>query len=147
MNLTISKKLLRILCLAAVLCLSMAGSAKANDIVKLETVFDTDYVSAGTGGMRGTGNGTIVISGINGPVRKAYLYWQGPTNSSSPTADATVTVNAIAITGVIIGFSNDNCWGFNNSQGYRADVTSLAQSIGNGTYTLTNFVKAGGVDV
>ena len=147
MNPIISKDLLRILCLAIVLCVSMAGDAKANDIVKLETVFDTDYVSAGTGGMRGTGNGTMFLSGINGPVSKAYLYWQGPTNSSSPTANASVTVNGIAITGVNIGFSNDNCWGFNNSQAYRADVTSLVQSTGNGTYTLTNFVKAGGVDV
>jgi len=89
MNPIISKDLLRILCLAIVLCVSMVGDAKANDIVKLETVFDTDYVSAGTGGMRGTGNGTMFLSGINGPVSKAYLYWQGPTNSSSPTAART----------------------------------------------------------
>jgi hypothetical protein len=147
MNPTISIKLVRTLCSAIVLCLAAAGNTKANDIVKFETVFDTDYVTAGTGGMRGNGNGTIVLSGINGPVRKAYLYWQGPTNSSSPTANASVTVNGTTVIGVNIGFSNDNCWGFNNSQAYRADVTSLVQSTGNGTYTLTNFVKAGGVDI
>jgi hypothetical protein len=44
-----------------------------------------------------------------------------------------------------LGISSDNCWGFSNSLAYRADVTSLVT--GNGSYSLSNFVKPNGIDV
>src|SRR3989344_9570446 len=46
------------------------------------TVFNTDFVSAGVGGMRNNYTGTIALSGVTGPVSQALLYWHGPTNST-----------------------------------------------------------------
>jgi len=95
----------------------------------------TDYVSAGVGGMRGIGSGDIAISGVTGSVRGAYLFWQGPTNTNDSGAGAHVTFDGSSITGVNVGFSDDNCWGFTNSQAYRADVTDVFH--GDGTYRLS----------
>jgi hypothetical protein len=95
--------------------------------------------------MRGNGTGSIAVSGITGPVIGAFLYWNGPTNSTDPAANAAVTFNGTPITGTNIGFASDNNWGFANSQSYRADVTSLVS--GDGTYSLSNFLKAPNVDI
>jgi len=104
-------------------------------------VFNTDVAEFGYGGMRGTGAGLITVSGVSGTVTKALLYWNGPTNSTDPAANAAVTFADTQVTGTNIGFASDNCWGFQNSQSYRADVTSLVT--GNGTYSLSNFDKPG----
>ena len=48
-------------------------------------------------------------------------------------------VNATTVVGTNIGVSDNNCWGYNNSQAYRADVTSLVQATGNGLYNLSGF--------
>jgi hypothetical protein len=95
----------------------------------------------GYGGMRGDGTGTITVGGVSGTVTKALLYWNGPTNSTVPTANAAVTFAGTPVTGTNIGFASSNCWSptFDNSQSYRADVTSLVT--GNGTYSLANFTK------
>jgi Protein of unknown function (DUF3344)/PEP-CTERM motif len=95
--------------------------------------------------LRATGSGTITVGGVTGLASLSYLYWHGPTNSSDPNANAGVTVNGTAVTGTNIGFSQDNFWGHDNSQAYRADTTSVIN--GNGVYNLTNFNKPGGVDI
>ena len=77
----------------------------------------------------------ITVGGVTGSVTKAYLYWHGPTNTSDPTANANIFLNAVGVLGTNIGFSDNNCWGFANSQAYRADVTALVP--GNGTYSIT----------
>jgi hypothetical protein len=104
------------------------------------SVSNTDVGEFGFGGMRGNGTGTITVGGVSGTVTKALLYWNGPTNSTVPTANAAVTFAGAPITGTNIGFASSNCWPFDNSQSYRADVTSLVT--GNGTYSLANFTKA-----
>lgn len=104
-----------------------------------ETFLNTDVVSAGFGGMRGIGTGTLSVSGVTGSVKKALLYWHGPTRSTNAAANATVTFNGTSVTGTNIGFAYDNSWGFDNSQSYRANVTSLVT--GNGAYSLANFRK------
>jgi len=104
------------------------------------TATNVDLAEFGDGGMRGIGTGSIAVSGVTGGVSKAFLYWNGPTNSADPDVNADVTFNGSPITGTNIGISGDNNWGFLNSQSYRADVTSLVT--GNGTYSLANFVKA-----
>src|SRR5882672_3115139 len=98
-------------------------NAWATDITYRETIYNTDFVSGGVGGMRNSSGAVINLTGISGTVNKAYLYWHGPMNSTNPMANATIRLNARPITGVNIGFSDDNCWGFDNSQAYRADVT------------------------
>ena len=105
------------------------------------SVLATDVAEFGNGGMRGgSGTGSITVTGVSAPVFHAFLYWNGPTNSSDPGVNADVTFAGSPVTGTNIGISGDNNWGFQNSQSYRADVTSLVT--GSGTYSLANFVKA-----
>ena len=120
----------------------LVATTYASDIANFTTVFGTDVVHAGFGGMRDDGTGTLTVSGVSGTVTKAHLYWQGPTNSTDPSANAAVTFAGNAVTGTNIGSSSDNCWGFANSQAYRADVTSFVT--GNGSFTLAGFVKDSG---
>lgn len=118
---------------------SWCGNANAGDIKKYTTVLNTDFKIAGFGGIRDIGTGTINITGVSGQVNRAILYWHGPTNSSNPAANAVVSFNGSLIHGTNIGISSDNCWGYANSQAYRADVTSLVT--GNGDYALDGFYK------
>jgi uncharacterized repeat protein (TIGR01451 family) len=104
-------------------------------------VFASDHKAFGFGGMRGIGTGEITVSGVTSNIIGAFLYWHGPTNSSDPAANATVSFNGATVVGTNLGFSADNCWGFSNSQAYKADVTSLVT--GDGVYPLANFTKPG----
>ena len=106
----------------------------ANDVAWSNTFYNVDFVVAGVAGLRDYGYGTITISGINGPVTRALLYWHGPTNSSSITAMANISLNGTPVTGTNIGLSSDNCWGYANSQAYVADVTTIVAATGNGNY-------------
>ena len=120
----------------------VSAPAFAEPMTQFDTQFNTDYSYFSVGGMRDIGQATLNVSGLTGTVSRAYLTWHGPTNSLDPLANAVVTVNGTSITGANIGFASDNCWGYNNSQAYYADVTALVQAAGNGNYSLTNFLKA-----
>ena len=115
----------------------------ANDVTFRETIYNTDYAVAAVGGLRDTTKASLSLVGVSGTVNKAYLYWHGPMNSTNPLANATIRLNNAVVTGANIGYSDDNCWGYNNSQAYRADVTSLVRAEKNGTYFLTQYVKSG----
>jgi hypothetical protein len=119
-----------------------------------------DYVSAGVSGLRNVGEGTIALSGISGTVRKAYVYWHGPTAVSDPHANASILVNGRLVVGTNTGTSHHNGWGFpqyntwtagehsyTNSMAYRADITRLVSEFGNGAYTLSRLVKSQEVNV
>lgn len=137
-----SKQLKSLLAVAgAVAALVGPTMAQASDLVSFKTVFNTDFVAQGFGGMRNNGTGTINLTGVSGTVKEAYLYWHGPTNAASTdtAANAAVNFNGTDITGSFLGISSDNCWGFQNSMAYRANVSSLIT--GNGPYSLANFVK------
>jgi hypothetical protein len=104
------------------------------------SVSNTDVAEFGAGGMRGgDGTGTIDVSGVTAPVLHALLFWHGPTNSSNPAANASVTFDGTPVTGTNVGVDSPNCWSFTNSQAYRADVTGLVT--GNGPYALSDFTK------
>ncbi len=118
------------------------------------TRFDsTDYASFGLGGLRTEGEGFIDVEGIDGEVTAAYLYWQGPTRTEDRIINSEIVINDIIrnpffprlITGTNIGFSSDNCWGFSNSQAYRADVTDIV--VGDGPYLLTELIKGDDADI
>jgi hypothetical protein len=110
------------------------------------TASNVDVREFGVGGMRGgPGTGSIAVSGITGPVVGAFLYWNGPTNSTDPAANAFVTFNGSSVTGTNIGFASDNNWFFQNTQSYRADVTSMVSA--NTSYTLADFTKLPDVDI
>ncbi len=126
---------------AVAAALALPGVASASDLTQFRTVFDTDFTTAGIVGMRnGTGSASLALSGVSGTVTQAYLYWHGPSNVS-PTGpgNSAVSFAGTDITGTFLGASSDNCWGFQNSLAYRADVTSLIS--GNGAYALANFIK------
>lgn len=127
--------------LLSIVLLALPGLANATDLTNFKTVFDTDFASAGVGGMRGIGTGDITLAGVSGTVTEAYLYWHGPNNSQDNLNNATVNFDGTNVTGDFLGVSSDNCWGFSNSLAYRADVTSLVS--GSGTYSLADFVKNG----
>lgn len=126
---------------AALAALLAAGPAAASDLVNFTTVFNTDWAQAGVGGLRDVGSGEIALSGVSGTVTRAYLYWHGPADPQSATANANISFAGTAITGTSLGLSDDNFWGFDNSQAYRADVTALIS--GNGNYALDNMTKPG----
>jgi hypothetical protein len=127
-------------------CTSSSGTTGSVSVSPTTiTASNVDVGKFGVGGMRGgPGTGSIAVSGITGSVVGAFLYWNGPTNSTDPAANAAVTFNGNAVTGTNIGFASDNNWGFQNTQSYRADVTSLVTA--NVTYSLANFIKPG-VDI
>lgn len=128
----------------ALAALLSVGTVSASDLVNFTTVFNTDWTQAGVGGLRGVGEGEITLTGVQGSVSRAYLYWHGPANPTSATANASILFGGNAISGTSIGLSDDNFWGFDNSQAYRADVTALVN--GDGAYALGNMAKTG-VDV
>jgi hypothetical protein len=109
------------------------------------SVANTDVGEFGYGGMRSSGTGSITVSGVPGPVFHAFLYWNGPTNSEDPDSNASVTFNGTPITGTNIGTASDNNWEYLNGQSYRADVTPLVS--GNGTYSLSDFIKTDGESI
>ena len=109
------------------------------DFSYFTTIRNTDVASAGFGGMRDNGSGSIQLSGVSGAITHAYLFWNGPTDSNDRRANDTVVFNGHGITGVNIGFSSDNGWEYLNSQSYRADVTHFVN--GNGLYALHDFTK------
>jgi len=111
-------------------------------LTPLATFSNVDVVSAGLGGLRDAGTGTIELTGVSGQVEQVYLFWHGPTNSVDTSANATIRLNGNTVTGTHIGFGNDNCWGYANSQSYRADVTSFVS--GDGSYLLEDLIKDGG---
>ena len=132
--------------IAALSCAAVfLPTLQANDIALFRTTFNTDLAAAGVGGLRNQTSGVLTLAGVSGPVTKAYLYWHGPTNSSSPTANASVLLNGNPVAGTNIGLSSDNCWGFANSQAYRAEVTALVS--GNGAYTLSGFLANSSVNI
>lgn len=109
-------------------------------VIPNTTIFDTDFLSAGVGGMRGVGNGEITLPATfnKSTVTQAYLYWHGVTNSTTNVGNS-IDVNSTEVNGINIGVSSSNCWPFANSQAYRADVTELVQYDGSGTYSLSGF--------
>lgn len=115
-------------------------AAQANDIAPLKTVYATDVAYAGLGGLRGLGEGSITLTGVTGTVTEALLFWHGPTTSEDPNVNAAVTFAGQPVVGTHIGTSASNCWfTFDNSQAYRADVTSLVS--GDGSFAVDDLVK------
>lgn len=117
--------------------LGVAQTTAANELAYFQTIANTDMVVAGVGGLRNQTSGVITVEGVSFPIRKAYLYWHGPTKSTDPAVNASVFLNGNSVQGTNIGFAYDNTWGFDNSQAYRADVTHLILS--NGAYKFTGF--------
>ena len=109
------------------------GMTHAEEIKPVRTVRSVDMVAAGVGGID-TGTGGITLNGVNGTVKKAYLYWYGINNSGGYNR-AAIQFAGQAVNGRALGASSTNCWGNGQSNAYEADVTSLVS--GNGSYSLS----------
>src|SRR5690242_999318 len=72
--------------------LALASAASATPISLGRTEARTDHVSFGLGGL-GNGGGNFVVTGVNGGVRKAFLYWHGINNASSSAVYDNPTVS------------------------------------------------------
>jgi len=95
----------------------------------------------GTSTTAGT-TGTITISGIpvTASVLKATLFWSILTSSTSSTAGAAITFASTGILGTNIGKAPESpCFPQAATVAYKADVTALVPSPGNGAYSLSGF--------
>ena len=59
---------------ASAALLGTTQAATATNLSHVKTVTNTDWTSAGVGGMRDYGYGTLTVSGVTGPVTSAILY-------------------------------------------------------------------------
>ncbi|MGH8477954.1 MAG: hypothetical protein ACRER2_19685 [Methylococcales bacterium] len=119
--------------LLSCLLLLNAPAAFPNSLTAGPVVGSTDFGMFGISGLRGTGTGTITVSGITGTVTQAILVWHGLAGVST-TLQQSATVSGTPFAGTNIGLSSDNCWGQSSSQAFQADVTSVVT--GNGLYPL-----------
>lgn len=120
-----------------------SGGVQAVPISHTRTLHNVDYVVAGIAGVGG-GTGTITISGINGTVTRAFLYWHGINNSSAGAVynNPTVTINGNSVTGVSLGDAPTNCWNPGSSRAFEADVTPAVA--GNGAYVIAGLSNGSG---
>ena len=101
-----------------------------------------DVKSAGVG-LRGTGTGTINLTGIpagatGATIQHAFLYWATLGTAGTFTSP---TLNGTPVSGTLIGQADDPFWGAFQSFAYRADVTGLVS--GNGTYVVSGLPASG----
>lgn len=99
----------------------------------------TDFAVFGVGGLRGTGNGTVTVSGVSGEVRRAILLWHGVANTASPLSPSAVFAGK-PVVGFNVGVTADTTWGRASSQAFFADVTDVVA--GNGNYALSGMRNA-----
>ncbi len=119
---------------AACVAVTVVAPSIANNLSAGPVVAGTDFAVFGVGGLRGTGIGSIVVSGTSGSISRAILIWHGVSNSTTAVS-STATLGATSFTGNNIGLSSDNCWSLSSSQAFQVDVTSAVT--GNGTLTLS----------
>jgi hypothetical protein len=129
----------RIALTAVVLTAAIAARSYATPIHNAHTEVNVDWTSAGVGGVGNTGSGSINLTGVNGTVKKAFLYWSGidliAAGGDGVYDNEVVSINGNQVSGVSLGDSTTNCWGSGSSRAFRADVTSFVS--GNGTYNIT----------
>ena len=102
----------------------LATPARAVSLARARTASSVDWVSAGIGGIPGD-TAHVTLSGVTGPVTKAYLYWGGLSNllASSVYDNGTIAIDGNPVTGTSLGDTSTNCWGSGTSRVYVADVT------------------------
>ena len=93
----------------------------------------------------GAGTGSIAVSGITAPVVGAFLYWNGPTNSTDPGSNASVTFNGSGSRGRTSALRVTTT---GVSRTPSPTGPTLRRSItGNGSYSLANFTTLPDVDI
>jgi pimeloyl-ACP methyl ester carboxylesterase len=110
-----------------------ASPAPSDNLTQFKTyTVNGDYVVAGVG-VRGTGTGTINVSGIPSGVQivAAYLYWETLGNGQVGN------FGGRAISGIPLGTVTSPCWLPPLITVYRVDATSYISSTGNCAYQVS----------
>ncbi|MGC8894987.1 MAG: hypothetical protein ACP5QG_09115 [candidate division WOR-3 bacterium] len=104
-------------------------------------VLKGNYI-VGSTGLRFTGSGSINISGLpsSPQIVKAYLIYSVIASTPQPQGN----LNGTPISGSLVGSGPSPCWSESYIYTYVADVTTIVQAVGNGTYTLTGFYNPAG---
>jgi len=131
----------RVIAVATAAALAMPSFS--NSLTAGPVVGSTDFGMFGISGLRGTGNGTITVTGVTGTVTRAILVWHGLATVATSISRGG-TIGTTNFTGTNIGLSSDNCWSSASSQAFQADVTSAVT--GNGSFALTNMRTSGTFD-
>ncbi len=134
------RQLCRRVILACALLVLLAPQLRAKSLVRARKISGVDWVSAGVGGIPAD-TADITVTGVNGTVTAAFLYWGGinPGDGIASYDNGTIKINDNTITGTNIGDTGTNCWGQGASRVYVADVTPYVT--GDGTYTLTDLMQ------
>lgn len=123
---------------------AIAPSAGATPVLRQVNVPNTDWTSAGVGGIGSGDTGTITIGGISGTVTGAWLTWNGIGDPSGSYNNPNVVLNGTPVTGTSQGESGSNCWGdAMTSRTYLADVKAIAKATVNGSYTISGLSTGG----
>jgi hypothetical protein len=122
---------------------ALAMPSFSNSLTAGPLVGSTDFGLFGISGLRGTGTGTITVTGVTGTVTRAVLVWHGLASTTTALTRGG-SIGGTPFTGTNIGLSSDNCWGQASSQAFQADVTSSVT--GNGSYVLSNMLTSGTFD-
>ena len=131
---------------AAGLALAASSGVLATPIEHSFTFEDVNWTSGGVGGIGDAGSGTIAISGIDGEVERAFLYWHGIVHPSEGTYDnPDISFEGNPVTGTMLGEGSTNCWGEGVSRAYRADVTEFVS--GDGDFSFTGLADGEDYDV
>ena len=135
--------------------MSVQPNTSLSWIVPSLTYFNGSVATSGVG-LRNQRSGAITISGLNGTVQAAYVYWAVITYTTTipaPVKGLTVarlwpTVVGVAasqtVTGTLVGKGISPCWGGAQILIYRAALNTATVALGNGVYKIQLKVGASG---
>jgi hypothetical protein len=123
------------------------GSVSLGSIAASKVYTSASYATAGVG-LRNQPGGGIVINGLSGAPKAAFLYWAVITQGAPLAPDQSITLqkllpaasSSVSLTGTVIGAGAQPCWAGDRITVYRAAVP-LTVATGNGFYKVV--LKAG----
>lgn len=127
----------------------------------------TDVAVAGVGGigaaaLNGGGAGTLVLNGVSGEIRSAWLYWhgidwtspvQGFVGGNEDYDEHDIVFDGVTLTGTRLAqFASNNCWPVTtppnlpptSAAAYRAEVTEIVRARGVGEYSFSGLADGAG---
>jgi len=127
-----------------------------SDVMRVKPLATFEQAGYATGGiaLRNRDGGVVHISGLNGIVRTAFVYWAYLLPAGVvPPATQPIKIerlfpvgappNIRTVTGTLIGNGGDPCWGSAGNAVYRARVPTTVAT-GNGYYRITLLKEATG---
>jgi hypothetical protein len=128
----------------AALGLGARGAQASQSLGRIATQRIIRNASVGIGGfaLRNRRDGAISISGVNRPVKAAYIYWAAITQGVPTGATSNIGLrlggtgdNFTNIPGVVVGSGPQPCWSGDRITVYRGTIPSSI-AVGNGFYRI-----------